>query len=230
MRTFYLNPVIYNKLYACMQYKNALALRVSLETGLRIDDVLALRRQQLQKCTLYGIAKKTKKTFHKVVSRDLANRLKEIQGEYYIFEGRLSPKKHRTRQAVWKDVKKAAKILEIEGNIAPHSARKTYAVEKFKDGGLGTVKRELQHNDISTTMLYAFADYLHGAQMFHTNVRNIKNRQVEHKKEVQTEESPVSGQGLDGAFWESFAELVAEKTAERLLEKIRASARLRTSP
>lgn len=225
MRTFYLNPTIYNKLYACMQYKNALALRTSLETGLRIDDVLGLRRQQLQKCTLYGIAKKTKKSFRKVVSRDLANRLKEIQGEYYIFEGRLDPKKHRTRQAIWKDVKKAADILEIEGNIAPHSARKTYAVEKFKDGGLGTVKRELQHKDISTTMLYAFADYLDGAQMFHTNVRNSKKEQAKHKEEPPRGKTPVGGQGLDGGFWITFADLVAEKTAERLFEKIRAGAR-----
>ena len=173
MRTFYLNPVIYNKLYAVMQYKNALALRVSLETGLRIDDVLSLRRQQLQKRTLYGIARKTKKSFRKVISQDLCTRLREIQGEYFIFEGRLDPKKHRTRQAVWKDVKKAAKILELNGNIAPHSARKTYAVEKFHDSGISTVKRELQHNDIQTTMLYAFADYLDDVEVKRTFVRPI---------------------------------------------------------
>ena len=208
-----------------MQYKNALALRCSLETGLRIDDVLNLRRQQLQKCTLYGYASKTKKSFRKVVSQDLARRLREIQGEYYIFEGRLDPKRHRTRQAVWKDVKKAAKILEIDGNIAPHSARKTYAVEKFKDGGLGTVKRELQHNDIGTTMLYAFADYLDDMQVFRTNV--LKTEPESHKSDSErrkTQESDGGGLGLDGAFWETFADLVAEKTAERLLEKIRASA------
>lgn len=208
-----------------MQYKNALALRVSLETGLRIDDVLALRRQQLQKRTLYGFAKKTKKSFRKVISQDLANRLKEIQGLYYIFEGRLDPKKHRTRQAVWKDVKKAASILEINGNIAPHSARKTYAVEKFRDGGIATVKRELQHNDISTTMLYAFADYLDDAQITRTNVRYNGAKSNKSDSEGQrTEGNAVGAAVLDGDFWVSFADLVAEKTADKLLEKIKASA------
>lgn len=200
-----------------MQYKNALALRTSLETGLRIDDVLSLRRQQLDKRTLYGIAKKTKKSFRKVISQDLANRLREIQGIYFIFEGRLDPKKHRTRQAVWKDMKKAAQVLDLHGNFAPHSARKTYAVEKFHDGGIATVKRELQHNDIQTTMLYAFADYLDDLppQKNRTNVR----------KEEQPQE-PRAGAArcaapLDGDFWIAFADLVAEKTAVKLIEKLR---------
>jgi integrase len=222
MRTFYLNPTVYNKMYSVMQYINALALRVSLETGLRIDDVLSLRRQQLQKRTLFGIAKKTKKSFRKVISQDLAKRLTEIQGQYYIFEGRLSPKKHRTRQAVWKDVKKAAQILEINGNIAPHSARKTYSVELFRDGGLANVKRELQHNDIQTTMLYAFADYLDDVQINRTNVLHNEEEAAGERK--QTKETPPSAQVLDGDFWLTFADLVAQKTAERLVEILRASA------
>lgn len=224
MRTFYLNPTVYNKMYAVMQYKNSLALRVSLETGLRIDDVLSLTPRQLNKRTLIGIASKTKKPYKRVLSVDLSKRLKEIQGRYFIFEGRNSEKKHRTRQAVWKDVKKAAKILEIDGNIAPHSARKTYAVEQFKDGGLAVVKKNLQHKDISTTMLYAFADYLdevpNAVNDFRTDVR--KNQASE-----ETGETPVQNNGvpLDGKFWETFADLVAEKTAERLFDKIKATAR-----
>lgn len=223
MRTFYLNPTVYNKMYAVMQYPNALALRVSLETGLRIDDVLCLSPRQLVKRTLVGIASKTQKPYKKVLSIDLTKRLNEISGKNYIFRGRCSEDKHRTRQAVWKDVKKAARILEIEGNIAPHSARKTYAVEKFKDGGLAVVKKDLQHKDISTTMLYAFADYLDevpsAVNNFRTNVRK------ENKKD-EAGETPVQNNGVpfDGKFWEAFANLIAEKTAERLLDIIKATA------
>ncbi len=223
MRTFYLNPTVYNKMYAVMQYPNALALRVSLETGLRIDDVLRLTPRQLNKRTLVGIASKTKKPFKRVLSIDLAKRLCEISGKNYIFRGRLSEDKHRTRQAVWKDVKKAAKILELEGNFAPHSARKTYAVEKFKDGGLAVVKRDLQHKDISTTMLYAFADYLDevpsAVNDFRTHVR------LEDDEKAGKSSANSRGLPLDGKFWETFADLVAEKTADRLLEKIKATAR-----
>ena len=204
MRTYYLNPVVYNKLYACMQYPNALALRVSLETGLRIDDVLSLTVKQLDKRTLYGVAKKTKKAFKKTISQDLANRLRQIQGEFYIFEGRLNARKHRTRQAVWKDVKKASRVLHINGNIAPHSARKTYGVEKFKEAGIGTVQRELQHNDVSTTVLYAFADYL-----------DNPNRELENEKVC------CDNISLNGDFWLTFADLVAEKTVERLIDYLK---------
>ena len=171
MRTYYLNPQLYNKLYSVMQYKNALALRVSLETGLRIDDVLKLAPSDLKGQTIRGKAEKTGKPFKKVLSKDLANRLREIGDSRYIFTHRTDPKKHRTRQAVWKDVKKAAKLLKLGGNIAPHSARKTYAVELFQDSGLKEVSKELQHDRTDTTILYAFADLLDGKEENRTNVR-----------------------------------------------------------
>lgn len=206
-------------MYSVMQYKNALALRVSLETGLRIDDVLNLQITQLNKRTLIGRAKKTGKLFRKVVSIDLAKRLREIQGQFYIFEGRNDPKKHRTRQAVWKDVKKAARILEIDGNIAPHSARKTYAVEKFRDSGLGAVQRDLQHTDLNTTMLYAFADYLDREPHF-AAIAAKKSGDKEHQNAGKTVQSE-SGATFDPQFWNTFADLVAEKTAKKIIELLR---------
>lgn len=160
MRTNYLNPNLYNRLYSVMQYKNVLALRVSLETGLRIDDVLSLRPEDLKGRTIKGLAEKTDKPFKKTLSADLARRLREVSGKWYIFPHRTKPNDHRKRQTVWKDVKKAAHIMGIKGNIAPHSARKTFAVELFKDKGIGEVQKELQHDRIGTTMVYAFADML----------------------------------------------------------------------
>lgn len=160
MRTNYLNPSLYNRLYSVMQYKNVLALRVSLETGLRIDDVLSLRPEDLKGRTIKGLAEKTDKPFKKTLSADLAKRLREVSGKRYIFPHRTKPNEHRTRQTVWKDVKKAAQIMGINGNIAPHSARKTFAVELFKDKGINEVQKELQHDRLGTTMLYAFSDML----------------------------------------------------------------------
>lgn len=143
-----------------MQYNNVLALRVSLETGLRIDDVLSLRKENLKGRTIVGTAEKTDKPFKKTLSADLAKRLKQVSGSIFIFPHRLKKDEHRTRQAVWKDVKKAARLLGINGNIAPHSARKTYAVELFKEQGITAVQKQLQHDRIGTTMIYAFADLL----------------------------------------------------------------------
>ena len=76
-----------------------------------------------------------------------------------MFEGRFGDKP-RTRSAVWKDIKKAAKVLKLGGNIGCHSARKTYAVELFHNEGLPEVQKELQHDRADTTMLYAFSDML----------------------------------------------------------------------
>lgn len=192
MRTDYLNPQIYNRLYGVMTYENVLALRVSLETGLRIDDVLSLKRDDLTGRTLTGIAEKTGKPFKKSISQDLANRLKGLNRKGFLFPHRTKPGEHRTRQAVWANMKNAAKVLGIELNAAPHSARKTYAVEVFKDRGLGAAQKELQHDRVSTTMLYAFSDML--------SCNSTKN----NKSVVNTTDL------------ELFADLVAEKVVKKL--------------
>ena len=107
MRTDYLNPQIYNRLYGVMTYENVLALRISLETGLRIDDILSLRAEQLKGRTLRGVAEKTGKPYKKVISVDLANRLRALNRQGYIFPHRTKKGEHRTRQAVWSNMKKA---------------------------------------------------------------------------------------------------------------------------
>lgn len=195
MRTDYLNPQLYNRLYGVMTYDNVLALRISLETGLRIDDVLSLRAEQLHKCTILGTAKKTGKVYKKVISRDLAERLRRLNRDGYLFPHRTKKGEHRTRQAVWKNMKQAAARLGIELNVAPHSARKTYAVELFHDKGLGAAQAELQHDRISTTMIYAFSDMLSPKAPNNANFGNtLQNYQ----------------------FMENFAELVAKKVVEKL--------------
>lgn len=177
-----------------MTYENVLALRVSLETGLRIDDVLSLRASQIVRRTICGVAEKTDKPYRKAISADLAKRLAALTPNKggYIFTHRLNPMKHRTRQAVWLNMKKAAALMGVKLNAAPHSARKTYAVEMFKDKGLERTQKELQHDRISTTMLYAFSDMLCGAE------RNTQ----------------------DVVDMDTFAEIIAEKVAKKLEKKL----------
>lgn len=159
MKTDYIKPSIYKKIYNVMQYENALALRLSLETGMRIGDVLALEKKQLCGRTVRFTAQKTAKSDRKTISSDLAKRLKQISGKTFIFEGRFGDKP-RCRQTVWRDVKKACKALNISENVGCHSARKTYAVEVFHTDGLPAVQKALQHDNLETTMLYAFSDML----------------------------------------------------------------------
>lgn len=158
MRTDYIKSELYHKIYLRMSYENALALRTSLETGMRIGDVLALEVENLSGRTITYTAQKTGKSGKAVISADLSNRLRKIAGKNFVFEGR-GGNKPRTRQAVWKDVKKATRGF-FDENVAPHSARKTFAVEDFQENGLPHTQKVLQHDRTDTTVLYAFADMI----------------------------------------------------------------------
>ncbi len=169
MRTDYINREDYNRLYGLMTYENVLAIRISLETGLRIGDVVALPSDALNGRTLRFTAQKTKKDGRAVLSSDLARRLNRIKGEYFIFEHRTDIRKHRARQTVWKDIKNAYRALVDQGefsnvNVAPHSARKTAAVEEFREHGLTSAQRMLQHSRLDNTMLYTFSDLMIGGK------------------------------------------------------------------
>ncbi len=151
-----------------MQYVNVLIMRVSLETGIRVGDVVALRPSDLRGRTITYTAAKTGKAGKAVISLDLAKRLMAIAGDNYIFPHRTDPEKHRTRQTVWRDVKRAAEALRAAGaigteNVSPHSARKTFAVEDAERYGLEHTRKRLQHAEKSQTKAYAFSDrYIYG--------------------------------------------------------------------
>lgn len=81
-------------------------------------------------------------------------------GPEWVFPG-AKPGRHKTRQAVWKDVKRAAKAFRLPQNVAPHSLRKVYAVRLMaKYGDIRRVQRALLHDNLTVTMLYALADHL----------------------------------------------------------------------
>lgn len=142
---------------AALMPANALALRVALHTGLRIGDVLLLKPEQL-KSRFWITEQKTGKKRQIGLPEKLLQDLRENAGEYWVFPGR-SPENHRTRQAVWKDMKRAAKAFRLPINVGTHSARKFYAVELMrKYGDIDRVRRALNHDSEAVTLLYAMAD------------------------------------------------------------------------
>ena len=156
-----MKPEHYNKLFTFMHYENVLAARVSLESGMRIGDVVKLKPDQLVRRTISFTADKTGKSGKVIISQDLANRLRAISGKDYIFVGRSCG--HRSRQTVWKDVTRAAEALRAAGiigaaNITPHSARKTFAVTDAEAHGIKHTQKALQHSNLDTTKLYVFSE------------------------------------------------------------------------
>lgn len=146
---------------AALTYENRLAITVSLLTGLRIGDVLNLRSRDLLRDRITITEEKTLKRRTIRVPDKLRDELQGIAGKIYVFENRLSARKHRTRQAVYKDIKRAAKAFRIKCNISCHTARKIYAVSEYKkDFSVARVKKLLNHSNEAVTMIYAIADEL----------------------------------------------------------------------
>jgi integrase len=150
---------------AALMPENSLALRVSLRTGLRIDDVLSLRRSDIQKGQRFTVKEhKTGKAKRVYLPEDLHDELMQICGRWYVFEHRTDAKKHRTRQAVNKDLARAAEAFRVPAavQVSPHSARKIYAVEMFdRYGKPEKVQQLLNHSRESVTLLYCMAEQIY---------------------------------------------------------------------
>ena len=142
-----------------------LPFEVALSTGLRIGDVLKIRKEDIREGRLYYVAEKTGKHGSIALSSELANKLlKNANKSVWCFPSPKKRGKHLTRQAAWSRLKNVAKKLGSEAKgISPHSYRKTFAVDLFKREGITAVMSALQHSNIQTTELYALSDFISGA-------------------------------------------------------------------
>lgn len=157
MRTDYLLDREVEQVLQLLTPDNRLVMRLLLHTGLRIGDALQLRPDQL-KPNFWVTEQKTGKRRQVGIPEPLLSDLRDYAGKYWVFPGR-DPRKHRSRQAVWKDVKRAAAACRLTANAAPHSARKVYAVDLLeKYGDMERVRRALNHSGIEVTLIYAMAD------------------------------------------------------------------------
>lgn len=135
---------------------NALVVETMLQTGLRVSDALALTRSDLAKGQRFTVwESKTGKRRRIYIGKRLYLRLVAQCGKKWVFPSPHDPLKHRTRQAVWYDLKRASRALRVSGNVAPHSARKSYACGEYeRTHDISAVQRKLAHTNIETTVLY----------------------------------------------------------------------------
>lgn len=160
MRTEYLLDEEMEHVLAALMPQNRLIIRVMLHTGMRLSDVLNLEAKDLKPSGWY-VEGKTGKRRRYGIPNDLLRDIKAQAGDTWAFPGR-DPSRHKTRQAVWHDVKRAAKAFRLPENVGTHSARKIYAVKLLEayDGDLSRVQRNLNHASPTVTMIYAMADQL----------------------------------------------------------------------
>lgn len=124
----------------------ALAVRISADTGLRISDVLAIRSGDLAP-TMQVTERKTGK------ARRVRIRPATIAAaRAYASHGhdQLIP---YNRSTIYRQIRAAAAELGYT-HISMHSIRKYYARQYCRAHGLAATQREMQHNYLSTTLLY----------------------------------------------------------------------------
>ena len=156
MKTEYLLNKELDNVLAALMPSNRLVCQVCLHTGLRVSDVLSLKTQQLGP-RFWVTESKTKKRRLVGLPAPLLEDIKAQAGPVWAFP---SPRGegHRTRQAVWKDVKRASIAFRIGRNIGPHSLRKVFAADIMrKYGDIEKVRRALNHSSPVVTWLYVMA-------------------------------------------------------------------------
>lgn len=163
MRVEYMLDKEVEHVLAALMPVNSLVCQVCLHTGLRIGDVLNLKVAQIKPRFWVTEAKTGKRRMvglPEPLREAILKQQKEAGGGEWAFPGR-NIAQHRTRQAVWKDVKRAARLFRVPQNVGPHSFRKVYAVDLMqKYGDIEKVRRALNHSSESVTMIYAMADSL----------------------------------------------------------------------
>lgn len=162
-RTSYASRAQMGHILAALMPTNALIVRVCMHTGLRVSDVLELKTAQLRPRQTVR-ERKTGKTRRVVWTAPLYEQMLQQAGRVWVFESRTDPHKHRTRQAVYKDIKRAASVFQRSGAVSKsqcigtHTARKYAAVTAYHKGGLAAAQKMLNHSDPAISLLYALSD------------------------------------------------------------------------
>ena len=162
MKTEYLMDREMELVLSALMPENRLIMRLCMHTGLRVGDALCITTQQLEHRRFSVLEHKTGKRKTVTLPDSLLRDLREQgRGSVYVFSHRSKPDQHRTRQAVWADVKRAVKAFRLNVNAGTHSARKAFAVDLMrKYGDIERVKNALNHSSVEVTLLYAMADAL----------------------------------------------------------------------
>lgn len=161
MKSKYIEQKTVEELRGSLNADEWLPLWVALETGLRVGDVVALRRASLKEDGIHYRAQKTKKCGVAKISAELRHHL-PTKGKW-LFPSPYKKGEHITRQCVWSRIKRAAKRAGVnpEG-VSPHTLRKVFAVELYREKGFKAVQEALQHTNGATTEIYSFADWSTG--------------------------------------------------------------------
>lgn len=148
MRTRALKPEELRRLKKHLVPRDALAVQIAHDTGLRVSDVLRIKSKDV-KPKMAVTEKKTNKTRTVRLRKRTVSDAREyaLHGGVYLIDC--------NRSTIYRNIKKACKLLQFQ-NVSMHSVRKTYAQGFCKRHGIKATQEELQHENIYTTMGYVY--------------------------------------------------------------------------
>lgn len=156
MRVYSIDEKYEDRFIKRLNYNYRLIYSVGCCTGLRISDIVTLKKDILNKREPTIREQKTGKSKRIYIPQKLKKELLEFSQYHkeYIFES-TSKSGHITRQAVHKHFKKIAKEIRAQENIGTHSMRKKYALKQFNKGkSYNYIKNKLNHDHLNDTLIY----------------------------------------------------------------------------
>lgn len=184
----------------CKRIENALdepykgVWRMSYEYGLRISDIVGIKASDVdEKGYLHYVAVKTGKPARVKLSQEVIEKyFSRHFGDLPVF---MSPRvfgQPVSRQAVWKHIKAVCKQLHIKADgVSPHSGRKHFAQEKFRNEGLGATMAALQHSSPTVTYLYVFDQ--NPFKTFDSRIKTLEKRLKTAEKLLKKYERIIEG-------------------------------------
>lgn len=135
------------RLRYALPWRDSLAVAIMADTGLRVSDILLIRREQLRR-TMTITERKTGKTRRVRLSPGTLQSARAYVTTHdspYVIPC--------SRSTMWRSITQTARALGYE-HISPHSLRKYYAVTYCRRHGLTETQAELQHKNVLTTLGY----------------------------------------------------------------------------
>ena len=117
-------------------------------TGLRINDLLKLKREELND-EFFNFWNQKSKRQQVLMTNETCKKILEYDPELFTSKGMITPK------TINETIKEIASFLGIKKHLTCHIARHTFATNYLRRGGkVENLKRLLAHSDIKTTMIY----------------------------------------------------------------------------
>ena len=147
---------------------------LGLRTGFRISELLSLRRSHvwqndrlvsrvyLERRHMKGKKASRELILHPEAQGAILELLKGLapDPDTYLFQSRNGKNQALNRRTAWVILRKAAKACGLEGKVATHSMRKTFAKRVYeKSGGnMRKTQEALGHANINSTAAYIGVD------------------------------------------------------------------------